>query len=153
MSPAQHVLRALRRGDVLLIEGNTRVSMAIKYLTQSTWSHAALYVGPLGGASDPSGELPELVEADIREGVRAVPLARYADFHTRICRPVGLDEATIDRVVEYAVSRLGHKYDLQNLLDLARYLLPLPPIPVRLRRRLIGFGSGEPTDAAPGAPA
>src|SRR5215510_7731907 len=35
----------LRPGDVLLVEGNTRVSAAIKYLTQSTWSHAALYVG------------------------------------------------------------------------------------------------------------
>ncbi len=35
----------LRPGDVLLVEGDTRVSTAIKYLTQSTWSHAALYVG------------------------------------------------------------------------------------------------------------
>ena len=31
---------ALQPGDVLLVEGNTRVSVAIKYLTQSTWSHA-----------------------------------------------------------------------------------------------------------------
>lgn len=31
--------------DVLLVEGNTRISTAIKYLTQSTWSHAALYLG------------------------------------------------------------------------------------------------------------
>ena len=35
----------LQPGDVLLVEGNTRVSGAIKYLTQSTWSHAALYIG------------------------------------------------------------------------------------------------------------
>ncbi|MES3014225.1 MAG: hypothetical protein V4750_10925, partial [Pseudomonadota bacterium] len=35
----------LRPGDVLLVEGNTRISVAIKYLTQSTWSHAALFVG------------------------------------------------------------------------------------------------------------
>jgi hypothetical protein len=34
----------LRPGDVLLVEGHSRVSTAIKYLTQSTWSHAALYV-------------------------------------------------------------------------------------------------------------
>jgi hypothetical protein len=32
-------------GDVLLVEGNRRVSTTTKYLTQSTWSHAALYVG------------------------------------------------------------------------------------------------------------
>ena len=37
--------RVLQPGDVLLVEGNSRVSVAIKYLTQSTWSHAALYVG------------------------------------------------------------------------------------------------------------
>jgi hypothetical protein len=42
-------LRAvLRPGDVLLVEGNNHVSGIIKYLTQSTWSHAALYVGPIG---------------------------------------------------------------------------------------------------------
>ena len=35
----------LRPGDVLLVEGRSRLSLAIKYLTQSTWSHAALYVG------------------------------------------------------------------------------------------------------------
>src|SRR5436305_12252320 len=35
-------LRAsLRPGDVLLVEGNNRISGVIKYLTQSTWSHAA----------------------------------------------------------------------------------------------------------------
>ena len=37
--------RTLRPGDVLLVEGNQKVSAAIKYLTQSTWSHAALFVG------------------------------------------------------------------------------------------------------------
>ncbi|MCB1614751.1 MAG: hypothetical protein KDI30_01940, partial [Pseudomonadales bacterium] len=41
----------LRPGDVLLVEGNSRISTAIKYLTQSTWSHAALYVGDEGPKS------------------------------------------------------------------------------------------------------
>ena len=36
----------LQPGDVLLIEGNLRISSVIKYITQSTWSHVALYVGP-----------------------------------------------------------------------------------------------------------
>lgn len=48
-------LRALRPGDIVLVEGNTRVSTAIKYLTQSTWSHSSLYVGPISGRSEPSG--------------------------------------------------------------------------------------------------
>lgn len=29
-----------RKGDVLLVEGSSRFSVAVKYLTQSTWSHA-----------------------------------------------------------------------------------------------------------------
>ncbi len=37
----------LQPGDVLLVEGSNNISGTIKYLTQSTWSHAALYVGPI----------------------------------------------------------------------------------------------------------
>ena len=35
-------------GDVLLVEGSSRFSSAIKYITQSTWSHSAIYVGDCG---------------------------------------------------------------------------------------------------------
>ena len=35
----------LRTGDVILVEGDQRVSQVIRYLTQSSWSHSALYVG------------------------------------------------------------------------------------------------------------
>ena len=37
--------RTLRKGDVLLVEGDQRISQVIRYLTQSSWSHCALYVG------------------------------------------------------------------------------------------------------------
>src|SRR6516165_2537960 len=37
--------RHIRRGDVVLVEGNERISECIKYLTQSSWSHSALFVG------------------------------------------------------------------------------------------------------------
>jgi len=137
----------LRPGDVLLVEGNTRVSSAIKYLTQSTWSHAALYIGDALGESDQGEEASVLIEADIVNGVWAVPLSRYAAFHTRICRPVGLKPEDAERVVEYAISRLGHKYDMKNMIDLARYLMPMPPLPSRWRRRMLALGSGDPTKA------
>src|SRR6188768_1302336 len=65
---------SLRPGDVLLVEGNNQISGVIKYLTQSTWSHAALYVGPLDGASEPDGESHVLIEANIGEGVTSAPL-------------------------------------------------------------------------------
>src|SRR6185437_10678607 len=56
LDDAARALRdTLRPGDVLLIEGKGRISGGIKYLTQSTWSHSALYVGPMASAttSDP----------------------------------------------------------------------------------------------------
>jgi hypothetical protein len=138
-------MAALRPGDVLLVEGQARISVAIKYLTQSTWSHAAIYVGPLSGLIDATGRKCCFIEADIREGVRAVSVAEFTGLHCRICRPVGLDEAEISSVVAYVKARLGHQYDLKNVIDLARYLLPTTPVPVRWRRRMLAFGSGDPT--------
>jgi hypothetical protein len=146
-SSIEDLAHTLEPADVLLVEGNTRVSTAIKFLTQSTWSHAALYVGPRPGLGEENGAPRVLIEADLVHGVRAVPLGKFADFHTRICRPVGLSEADRERVLAFALERLGHAYDLRNLIDLVRYLLPVPPVPSRLRRRMIELGSGEPTRA------
>ncbi|UCH46903.1 MAG: lipo-like protein [Betaproteobacteria bacterium] len=139
--------QSLHPGDVLLVEGNTRVSTAIKYLTQSTWSHAALYVGLVPELVSDERDPKVLIEADLVEGVWAVPLSTYSGFHTRICRPVGLSETEIDQVVRFVVARLGDKYDLKNVIDLARYLLPEPPVPTRWRRSMLLLGSGEPTRA------
>jgi hypothetical protein len=44
----------LRPGDVLLVEGKGHISGSIKYLTQSTWSHSALYVGGRWRAPQPT---------------------------------------------------------------------------------------------------
>jgi hypothetical protein len=136
--------RTLRLADVLLIAGSSKLSTAIKYLTQSTWSHAAFYVGDVLGP--PAGaEAHSLIEVTPVEGCVAVPLSKYERYHTRICRPVGLTDADREAVVEFMVSRLGTQYDMRNIFDLARYLLPTPPVPTRWRRRMIALGSGEPT--------
>lgn len=146
ISNAATLAAVLLPGDVLLVEGNHRISSTIKYLTQSTWSHAALYVGDFH-RSGLGLEAPVLIEADIEQGVIAAPLTKYAALNTRICRPVGLHGEDIEHVVHYAISRLGHAYDLRNVIDLARYLLPVPPVPVLWRRRMLAFGSGDPTRA------
>ncbi|KAG1092376.1 hypothetical protein G6F40_012832 [Rhizopus arrhizus] len=138
------LMACLQPGDVLLVEGQSRVSVAIKYLPQSPWSHAALFVGTAGRPTDAEGRPRCFLEADLREGVRLVSVAEFADLHTRVCRPVGLTAAEIDTLVGTAVARLGHQYDLKNVIDLARYLLPTPPVPVRWRRRMLGLGSGAP---------
>ena len=136
----------LRPADVLLVEGDTRVSTAVKYLTQSTWSHAALYVGNRG-LPQKNGEECVLVEAELGEGVIAVPLSKYENYNVRVCRPIGLTESDLEMVVSRMIGSIGRHYDLKHIIDLARYLLPTPPIPIRFRRRLIAFGSGDPSRA------
>jgi hypothetical protein len=130
VSHLQRLAEVLRPGDVLLVEGNRRVSTAIKYLTQSTWSHAALYVGDFQNTGR-GIEAPSLIEADTQHGVRAVGLETVEGLNTRICRPVGLDADECRRVCRFAIERLGLAYDLKNVFELARYLLPVPPVPVR----------------------
>jgi len=137
--------RTLEPCDVILVEGDRRISVAIKYLTQSTWSHAALFVG--NAAGDACDDGPRMIEADLTRGVRCAPISELAGLHVRICRPVGLSAADRGRVIAHASSRIGHRYDMKNVLDLARYLLPTPPVPTRLRRRLLALGSGDPTRA------
>ena len=137
----------LQPGDVLLVDGNNRVSTAIKYLTQSTWSHAAMYVSDFQNSGQEPVFAPVLIEADLEQGVIAVSLDKYARLNTRICRPVGLSEEDCRRVCRYLTERLGHAYDLKNVIDLARYLLPVPPVPVNWRRRMLALGSGDPTRA------
>lgn len=134
----------LRIGDIILVEGNLRINVAIKYLTQSTWSHAAFYAGPLDGTSlDPDC----LIEADVIKGVTSVPLSKYASQHTRICRAVGLSEEDREKLASFMIAKIGMKYDISNAIDLARYLLPQPPVPIRWRRRMLALGSGDPTRA------
>lgn len=135
----------LREGDVLLIEGTSRFASAIRYVTQSTWSHSALYVGDALEGTERGAKL--FIEADINAGVRVVSLENYVHWHTRICRPVGLTNEEIDALIRYAAKRIGNQYDVRNVVDLARYLIRTPPVPDRYKRRLLALGSGEPTRA------
>ena len=114
----------LRPGDVLLVEGKGRISGSIKYLTQSTWSHSALYVGPMAGAAT-DGEPHVLIEANIDEGVVSAPMSKYLHCQTRICRPVGLSEADCEKVCRYASERIGLGYDFKNVVDLMPLSVPM----------------------------
>lgn len=139
--------RVLQPGDVLLVEGNSRVSAVIKYLTQSTWSHAALYVGNAVGKVTADGEPLVLIEVNLGEGCIAAPLSKYELFNTRICRAAGLGAQDRARVTDFMIASLGMRYDMKNITDLLRYFLPRPPVPDRWRRRMLSIGSGDPTRA------
>ncbi|PCH85193.1 MAG: lipo-like protein, partial [Piscirickettsiaceae bacterium] len=79
----------LQPGDILLVEGNERISTTIKYLTQSTWSHAAMYVGHYRNPVTGGLLHHQLIEADLVKGVISVPVEKYSQLNTRICQPVG----------------------------------------------------------------
>ncbi len=136
-----HFRSLLQPADVILVEGKLRISSMVKYLTQSTWSHSALYAGEAA-----SGGGPDCIEADIIAGVRRFNLQDLLPYHVRICRPIGLQPEDRQRVIDYALGKLGTQYDLRYIVDLARYLFPLP-VPSRWRRRALGFLSADPTRA------
>jgi len=127
----------IRPGDVLLVEGRTRVSTAIKYLTQSTWSHAALVV---------NSEAGELIEADMKNGVGKVNIEKYDGHNVRVCRPIGVNSSDMLNLLNFAEAHIGVSYDLKNIIDLARYLIPTPPVPAKFRRQMLTLGSGDPTE-------
>jgi hypothetical protein len=139
--------RVLRPGDVILVDGCDKVSAAIRYLTQSTWSHAAYYTGPVEGDVGLDGEPNELIEVNLGEGCVSASLSKYAYSPTRICRPSNLAAEDCARLTAFMRERIGVKYDLRNVLDLARYLIPQPPVPASWRRKMLAFGAGEPTRA------
>jgi Permuted papain-like amidase enzyme, YaeF/YiiX, C92 family len=110
----------LRNGDVLLAEGNTRAAALVKRLTRSTWSHVAMYVGPLDDGPNPRC----IVEADVAAGVRSIRLSELEALNFRVLRPVALDDADRGRLAEWVISRIGGEYDLKHAWALARTFLP-----------------------------
>jgi hypothetical protein len=150
------LLADLRKGDVILVEGDQRVSAVIRYLTQSCWSHAALYIGDellrrgeekAAWARDRFGADAEhlLVEA-LPRGVQVSPVAKYVDYNLRVCRPHRLRAEHVRTLMDEAVATIGWRYDLRNVLDLARYMIPVTIVPARWRMAALHFGSAEPTE-------
>ncbi len=148
--------RHIKKGDVMLVEGDQRVSEVIKYLTQSSWSHAAIYVGDELWKTHPAlrhvlrnefGDDAQhlIVEALVEHGVVASPISKYLDFNIRVCRPYNLHRNDLRTILDDVIDQIGYRYDVKNLVDLARYFLPVSLVPRRLRRRALSFGSGLPT--------
>ncbi|MEJ2061624.1 MAG: YiiX/YebB-like N1pC/P60 family cysteine hydrolase [Gammaproteobacteria bacterium] len=157
LSDYEQLREQARPADVILVEGNTRLSRIIKTINTSPWTHSALYIGALDEIGDPivhervrqfydgPADVPLLIEAELGIGVRISPLERYRSFHLRLCRPTGLSTHDAAIVVEEAVSRLGLAYDFRQLLDLARFLFPYPLLPRRWRSTLFETHAGEAT--------
>lgn len=147
----ENLKQHLRTGDVVLVEGDQRVSQVIRYLTQSSWSHTALYVGDELRRFNPSlaQELTEqlgenarhiLIEAD-NDGVICSPITKYVRHNIRICRPRNLRKEDLDRVLAYLFRQLGRKYNYRHVFELARYFFPISAVPRRFRKAVLHYGA------------
>jgi len=146
----------IKPGDVLLFEGRSRIASVIRYVTQSPWTHAALYIGKLHDHEDDeiqrlirdhttAKESSRLIIEDlIDNGTVITPLTSYKNHHIRICRPIGISPGDLHLVLKYALRSIGQPYNVRHLFDLARFLLPWGILPRRWGSSLFRTSSGEP---------
>lgn len=138
------LVEEVRIGDVLLIEGRSRVSDIIKLLSQSPWSHSILYIGKLSDIRNndlrnlashyvlpDDVDKPLILEALFDEGVTLKPVEKYRGEHIRICRPASITNEDSQKVINYALKNLGKTYNTRHIFDLLRFLLPIRLLPRR----------------------
>ena len=142
----------IRKGDVVLVEGNQRLSELIKLFTQSHWSKNAFYVGNeliKEGSIHREKILSEfgeeaqhmVVEAITGKGVIASPLDKYEFYNLRVCRPYGIDANDLNEVIRYVIGNIGREYDNRNIFDLAFTLLPFGLNPWKKKSMEICIGA------------
>jgi hypothetical protein len=144
----------LRKGDVLLVQGDQRVSQVIRYLTQSSWSHTAMYIGDDLRRLQPAraqqldeehGEEAKhlVIEATLEQGVACAPVSKYVHLNLRVCRPRDLRPDDYGGILESLIAQIGYRYDVRHVLELGRYFFPMSLIPRRLRPAALRYGGGS----------
>jgi hypothetical protein len=154
---SERICYEIKPGDILLIEGRSKVSDIIRSITQSSWSHAVLYIGRTHDITDPklhnllathcqgTADNQLIIEGIMGQGTVVNKLSNYYQDHIRICRPRGLSRIDAQKVIAYAIYKLGSPYDVGQILDLARFLLPWTILPKRYRSKLFEHRAGENT--------
>jgi hypothetical protein len=136
LSDFERIRYELKPCDIILVEGRSRVSEVIKLITQSSWSHAALYIGRLNEIEDATmrvalarhyqgdPDVQLLIESELGLGTVVRSITVYEGEHLRLCRPRALSYGDQQQVLQYAIGRLGTAYDVRQVFDLARFLFP-----------------------------
>lgn len=160
LSDFDKVCTHIKLGDVLLIDGRSRVSRVIKMITQSRWSHAAIYIGRYNEITDVSlralvkkfyggsENAQLLIESLMGKGVIITPLNDYRRETSRLCRPSGLNRKDAQKILKYCIERLGVQYDMRQIFDLARFLFPWAIVPRQWRTSIFEHNAGAPTHAS-----
>ncbi|WP_115707551.1 YiiX/YebB-like N1pC/P60 family cysteine hydrolase [Legionella sainthelensi] len=148
----------IKPGDVLLVESHTRIGNIIRLISESTWTHAALYIGRIDDITAP--DLHELVqkhaknlssdqliiESILGEGTRVSCVDEYKNEHIRILRPSLLLPEDREQVIASAIHKIGKNYSLRHLFDLARFIFPWSIFPRRWRSSLFQHNMLQPTE-------
>jgi hypothetical protein len=157
LSDFERIRHEVKSCDVILVEGRSRVSEVIKLITQSSWSHAVLYIGRLHDIEDPllkdvvrqhylgTADKQLIIESELGLGTIVRSLTTYEHEHLRICRPRGLGHRDSQQVINYAIGELGTAYDVRQVFDLARFLFPWFIMPRRWRSSLFSTNPGKNT--------
>lgn len=148
----------IRPGDVILVEGRSRISEIIKTITLSNWTHTAVYIGRLHNIDDPTlrdeilriyqGQPDDqlIIESLLGKGTIVDNIGKYRDDHLRICRPTNITRQDAQDVIAYTIHQLGKGYDVRQILDLMRFFFPYGLLPKRWRSSLFEHNAGEPTN-------
>ncbi|MCW8397188.1 YiiX/YebB-like N1pC/P60 family cysteine hydrolase [Legionella sp. PATHC038] len=148
----------IKPGDVLLVESHTRMGNIIRLISESTWTHAALYIGRLEEITNPSlreivqKNSPNLtsdqliIESVLGEGTRISCVDEYKNDHIRILRPSLLLPEDKEKVIAAAIHKIGKYYSLRHLFDLARFIFPWSFFPRKWRSSLFQHNMLQPTE-------
>jgi hypothetical protein len=148
----------LRAADVILVEGKSRVSRIIRQVTQSSWTHAAIYIGRLYDIDDtelrmrirkyykgaPDEQL--MIESMMGQGTVVSVISNYKNHNLRICRPRNLTREDAQKVIGFTINHLGMRYNWRHIFDLARFLFPWSILPRRWRSGLFAHNALKPTE-------
>ena len=107
--------KILNPGDIVLVAGKGWLSKQIMFLTNSKWSHAALYVG---------GGRQAVLEA-VDDGVEENAFVTTSKGHTRIAirRLPGLTVEQAEAIKTAAYTKLNKPYDWMQLVTIGVYEL------------------------------
>ena len=143
----QVVRNALQPGDILLIEGNSRLSATIKYLTQSTWSHAALYAGERPGDVSPHGEPNVLLGGRGRYRALTPCRCRNMSASTPGSPPRGRRRRQPDKGHRLRAPAPRYQVRFATYRRPGARPVPIPSGAGGFRRRTPSIGCGDPTRA------
>jgi predicted CoA-binding protein len=151
------ISKLIKPTDIILIAGRSRAGSIIRQITTSPWTHAALYIGCWSEIQNPKyqrlvkqlcdcdGDVPLIIETEIGLGAVISPLSKYTEERLRLMRPRGLVDDDKQRIINTAISRLGRKYSMVHLFDIARLIFPWGLSPKRWRKALFNHNALQPT--------